>query len=505
MICPHCNYDKIEPGAVHCSQCGGHLGGEAMARGMASPTCPNCGNLLPDTSQEICPVCGIDIKDAGIAPAGTPVFATGLMGRRASFIGGVLGLIATVVVIFLLSQVAVEGSFTQKMFLPGGILNIVPWTITFLFLWSVCVLILRGLRMGGLRRQVQAKYTNKVQTQLNKGDISSAMKTMEGHTKGNILLNRIYQALYTWRVTGKLERVEDELERQTDLDVDAAVGGYSEIRTFIWAMPVIGFIGTVIGISIAVGDFSSFLGGEIENIEVVKHQLMAVTNGLSFAFLTTLHGLLGALFVMLPASGMQKTEEDYYIELDKRTRDMVIPVIKSRAAPAQAGMVGAPGVVTAQLVQALKENLPAMGSMKEDLTKLTEGLLKQQAESLASMNTEMLVKLNEGYTKLTSTTGKVAGDVTDQIGRKLTEINGSILSELKNSYKDLITRTIDEISRGAQSINREMVQHITDTGNRGMSSINEAAARNVAQVDGIITQLGDKLSDVGKELKEGRH
>ena len=42
-------------------------------------------------------------------------------------------------------------------------------------------------------------------------------------------------------------------------DDEEIQGGYSLIRTFIWALPVLGLIGTVIGISLAVGGFAEFL------------------------------------------------------------------------------------------------------------------------------------------------------------------------------------------------------------------------------------------------------
>ena len=91
---------------------------------------------------------------------------------------------------------------------------------------------------------------------------------------------------------------------------------YVLIKVFIWAIPILGFIGTVLGISNAVSSFGGEMGAAAD-IEVIKEQLGQVTGGLSEAFDTTLVSLIFSLFVMFPTSIMQKDEEDLLNKVDE--------------------------------------------------------------------------------------------------------------------------------------------------------------------------------------------
>jgi len=91
---------------------------------------------------------------------------------------------------------------------------------------------------------------------------------------------------------------------------------YVLIKVFIWAIPILGFIGTVLGISDAVSSFGGEMGAAAD-IEVIKEQLGQVTGGLSEAFDTTLVSLIFSLFVMFPTSVMQKNEEDLLNKVDE--------------------------------------------------------------------------------------------------------------------------------------------------------------------------------------------
>src|SRR6185503_16965205 len=97
-------------------------------------------------------------------------------------------------------------------------------------------------------------------------------------------------------------------------------------------IPVLGLIGTVIGISFAVGGFGQFLGGNRNNMKTIKRSLVNVTGGLSFAFLITLQGLLTSLLIMLPAYALQTREERLYANVQRDISDLLLPALQ-RAVP----------------------------------------------------------------------------------------------------------------------------------------------------------------------------
>lgn len=83
------------------------------------------------------------------------------------------------------------------------------------------------------------------------------------------LWNRLDSALQFVERTGSATNVDEELKYLSDNDHHAQTQRYSLVRILIWAMPMLGFLGTVLGISQALGglnfgadkDFADVMGG----------------------------------------------------------------------------------------------------------------------------------------------------------------------------------------------------------------------------------------------------
>ena len=98
------------------------------------------------------------------------------------------------------------------------------------------------------------------------------------------------------------------LASQSEIDATAVDSSYTFLKVCIWAIPIIGFIGTVQGISEAVAGFSGSLEAA-RDIDVLKNSLNDITTGLAVAFDTTLVALIMSLIVMFPMSSLQKAED----------------------------------------------------------------------------------------------------------------------------------------------------------------------------------------------------
>ena len=136
-----------------------------------------------------------------------------------------------------------------------------------------------------------------------------ARALVEGASR-NFLIERIKSALERFRMRGSAPDVVDHLASQSQLDANAVSSSYTMIRVFIWAIPLLGFIGTVIGISAAVAGFSDSVAAVVD-LDVMKQSIGTVTIGLGIAFDTTLLALVMSIVIMFPASSLQKSEEDF--------------------------------------------------------------------------------------------------------------------------------------------------------------------------------------------------
>ena len=124
------------------------------------------------------------------------------------------------------------------------------------------------------------------------------------------VLNRVERALSNMDNIGHTTDVTAILKVQADNDESQVAASYGIIQGLVWAIPVLGFIGTVLGLSRAIGAFGVTLQRE-GDFEGIKESLTAVTGGLATAFDTTLLALVLALILQLLVSLVQSRESEW--------------------------------------------------------------------------------------------------------------------------------------------------------------------------------------------------
>lgn len=90
----------------------------------------------------------------------------------------------------------------------------------------------------------------------------------------------------------------------------------------MWAIPILGFIGTVQGLGVAVAGFG-VLGG-MADVSAIKSAIGQVTVGLGVAFDTTLLALILTTILMFPLISFQRKEEGLFGELDNYIDDLLL-------------------------------------------------------------------------------------------------------------------------------------------------------------------------------------
>jgi biopolymer transport protein ExbB/TolQ len=124
-----------------------------------------------------------------------------------------------------------------------------------------------------------------------------------------ILFRRIELALANLKNIGQVADMDNVLESLAGNDEDVMESSYTLLKGLIWAIPVLGFIGTVQGLSAAIGKFGGVLG-DAKDMSKLIPVLQGVTSGLSTAFDTTFVALLAALSIHLLLVIVRKSEEE---------------------------------------------------------------------------------------------------------------------------------------------------------------------------------------------------
>ena len=149
----------------------------------------------------------------------------------------------------------------------------------------------------------------------------------------SLFVSRVGRAIGHFRARGRVGDVARQLADQSDADAVAVDSSYGLVRTFVWAIPILGFIGTVTGIGAAVSGFSDSVASAVD-LDVMQQSIGSVTTGLGVAFDTTLLALVISVLINVPASSLQKAEEDVLLQIDRYCRDELLTRFDDGAGPA---------------------------------------------------------------------------------------------------------------------------------------------------------------------------
>lgn len=189
-----------------------------------------------------------------------------------------------------------------------------PYAIVFLTWWSLVILWVKWCKLRLQRRALShTVMPSDPGFVLSAGTVEPVLANVYATVddpRNFLLFNRIVLALSNLRNLGRVTDVDEILRSQAEQDESAVETSYALVQGFVWAIPVLGFIGTVLGLSEAIGQFSGVLGAS-SDIEQISAALKGVTAGLATAFDTTLVALLAALVLQLLITTLRKSEEEF--------------------------------------------------------------------------------------------------------------------------------------------------------------------------------------------------
>lgn len=198
----------------------------------------------------------------------------------------------------------------------------------FLAFWAVAFM---SMKLVCLRRQRQwfaaslrvLRGTERI-SQPGAERLALALSEQDPSQNRGFLAHRLQQVLACFCVRGDRREAADLLNALGDSDANGVGSSYTMLRVMIWAIPIVGFIGTVMGLGGAVGGFAGSLD-RASDLNALKTSLNGVTSGLSVAFDATFAALAISLIIMFPASWVEKAEMDLLAMTDDHcVRDLLM-------------------------------------------------------------------------------------------------------------------------------------------------------------------------------------
>lgn len=138
-------------------------------------------------------------------------------------------------------------------------------------------------------------------------NLSAALKTLEAlpdRVRNSPLLRTLMASLRRYLITGDVQNTSDAIESSVEALAVKQEAENSMIRYLIWAIPSIGFIGTVRGIGHALSQADQALAGDIAGM----------TNSLGVAFNSTLVALLISIGLMFLLHQLQRLQDGLVVD-----------------------------------------------------------------------------------------------------------------------------------------------------------------------------------------------
>lgn len=229
---------------------------------------------------------------------------------------------------------AFQGNDWVDMFFHGGpkMRCMIPYYTMFLTFWALAMIFVKWRKLALQRRALKLlilpKDPNFVLTPVTAREILHHIYEQVDEPQRFLLLDRIVRSLSNLKNLGNVSDVAGGLSAQAENDESYLGSTYTVLKGFVWAIPVLGFIGTVLGLSQSVGGFGDVVS-QGASVEVLKQSLGGVTSGLGTAFETTLIALVAALGVQLLMSLVQSQEELFLDECADYCHRNIISKLKT--------------------------------------------------------------------------------------------------------------------------------------------------------------------------------
>jgi len=136
------------------------------------------------------------------------------------------------------------------------------------------------------------------------GSALTALEKLPADTRETPLVQAVMSSLRRFLITGNVQNTSDAIESSIEALAVRQEAENSMIRYLIWAIPSIGFIGTVRGIGQALSQADQALAGDIAGM----------TDSLGVAFNSTLVALLISIALMFLLHQLQRLQDDLIVD-----------------------------------------------------------------------------------------------------------------------------------------------------------------------------------------------
>jgi biopolymer transport protein ExbB/TolQ len=236
----------------------------------------------------------------------------------------------------------------------------VAFCATGMFFVGIAALLLKAVEIAtqflGIRR-LQVEEPAAAGQPVNDAErLLEELRQQPTGARQSLLGKRLRDAILFVRRKGTSDGLDDELKYLADMDAARQQDSHALVRIIIWATPMLGFLGTVVGITRALGDLDPKILAT--DIQLAMDGLLA---GLYVAFDTTALALSLSIVLMFFQFLIDRIETQLISMVDLRTNELMVGRFQ------QVGSGGDP-------------YLASVERMSNQVLRASEAIVRQQAE-----------------------------------------------------------------------------------------------------------------------------
>ncbi len=353
----------------------------------------------------------------------------------------------------------------------------VAYVATMMFFIGLAALLVRALNLAGqffwLGKTRLSPIPSGRQPVSEAGPLLSEIQALPAGAQHGYLGSRLGQAIDSVRRNGSADGLDDDLKYLSDMDADRQHDAYSLVRIIIWATPMLGFLGTVIGITQALGDLATRqLGGDLQVA------MQGLLSGLYVAFDTTALALSLSILLMFLQFLVERCETQLLSVVDRRTDSELVGRFQ------QAGSAHDPHLVSVErmcsaVIEASEQLVERQSELwqrsMDEVSKKWEKVGKQTGESLADALQGSLAK--EAHQQW-----EPVQEAIDQNGEQLLTLQSSLSRQLEK-LEQLMASTADVVQ--LETVLQDNLEQLVDAGH-----FEQAVTSLSAAIQLLVTRLG---------------
>lgn len=170
-------------------------------------------------------------------------------------------------------------------------------------------------QLGRLRESLLGPIPEEGQTAADCPALLAKLDELPARQQSDYLVGRLREGLTHVHQKGNADTLDGELKFFSEQDADRAYSSYALINVIIWAIPILGFLGTVIGITMAIANLDP---------ASLESSLSQVVGALGVAFDTTALALSLSMVLMFGKFAVDKQETRLLEMVDARTSEELL-------------------------------------------------------------------------------------------------------------------------------------------------------------------------------------